>query len=103
MNDIDFIHAKNQLEILILKIENKYKKGNIPEEAESSLNSLYLALNVMLKQENYLETLKSELISINDKTVLLVSCSAASSPVFREGTDFFVRSNPATIKLEGKK
>ena len=64
MNDIDFIHAKNQLEILILKIENKYRKGNIPEEAESSLNSLYLALNVMLKQENYLETLKSELISI---------------------------------------
>jgi len=64
MNDIDFIHAKNQLEILILKIENKYKEGNISEEAESSLNSLYLALNVMLKQENYLETLKSELISI---------------------------------------
>lgn len=64
MNDIDFIQAKNQLEILILKIENKYRKGNIPEEAESSLNSLYLALNVMLKQENYLETLKSELISI---------------------------------------
>ncbi len=64
MNDVDFIHAKNQLEILILKIENKYKEGNIPEEAESSLNSLYLALNVMLKQENYLETLKSELISI---------------------------------------
>ena len=64
MNDIEFIHAKNQIEILILKIENKYGNNTIPKEAESSLKSLYLALNVMLKQENYLETLKSELISI---------------------------------------
>jgi len=64
MNDIEFIHAKNQLEILILKIENKYGNNNIPKEAESSLKSLYLALNVMFKQESYIETLKSEIISI---------------------------------------
>ena len=64
MNDIEFIHAKNQIEILILKIENKYGNNTIPKEAESSLNSLYLALNVMFKQESYIETLKSEIISI---------------------------------------
>jgi len=69
MNDIDLIHAKNKLEILILKIENKYSDGNIPEEAESSLKSLYLALNVMLKQENYIEVLKSEIISIKLQSI----------------------------------
>lgn len=69
MNDIDFIHAKNKLEILILKIENKYSDGNIPAEAESSLKSLYLALNVMLRQENYIEVLKSEIISIKLQSI----------------------------------
>ena len=69
MNDIDLIHAKNKLEILILKIENKYSDGNIPEEAKSSLKSLYLALNVMLKQENYIEILKSEIISIKLQSI----------------------------------
>ncbi len=69
MNDIDLIHAKNKLEILILKIENKYVDGNIPAEAESSLKSLYLALNVMLRQENYIEVLKSEIISIKLQSI----------------------------------
>jgi|TARA_R110000796_G_scaffold214903_2_gene330929 hypothetical protein len=69
MNDIDLIHAKNKLEILILKIENKYINGNIPEEAESSLKSLYLALNVMLKQDNYIQILKSEIISIKLQSI----------------------------------
>ena len=69
MNDIDLIHAKNKLEILILKIENKYSDGNIPVEAESSLKSLYLALNVILRQENYIEVLKSEIISIKLQSI----------------------------------
>lgn len=64
MNDIDIIHAKNGIEILILKIENKYNNVDMPKEAEMSLKSLYLALNVILKQQNYLEILKSEIISI---------------------------------------
>jgi len=69
MNDIDFIHAKNQLEILILKIENKYGNSSIPKEAESSLKSLYLTLNVMLKQESHIEILKSEIISIKLQSI----------------------------------
>ena len=64
MTDIDFINTKNKLEILILKIENKYNNGSIPKEAENSLNTLYMVLNTILKQENYIETLKSEIISI---------------------------------------
>ena len=64
MTDIDFINTKNKLEILILKIESKYNNGSIPKEAENSLNTLYMVLNTILKQENYIETLKSEIISI---------------------------------------
>jgi len=64
MNDLDFIHSKNKLEILILKIENKYNNVNIPDEAKSSLDTLYHTLNLILKQENYIQTLKSEIISI---------------------------------------
>ena len=69
MNDIDIIHAKNQLEILILKIENKYGNSSIPKEAESSLKSLYLTLNVMLKQESHIEIVKSEIISIKLQSI----------------------------------
>lgn len=64
MTDLDFIHTKNQLEILILKIENKYSNGNISKEAENSLKVLYTCLNLILKQESLLESLKKEIISI---------------------------------------
>lgn len=64
MNDIDFIHTKNQLEILILKIEEKYSNGNISKEAKNSLKVLYASLNLILKQESMLENLKKQIISI---------------------------------------
>ena len=64
MTDLDFIHTKNQLEILILKIENKYSGGSISKEAENSLKVLYTCLNLILKQESLLESLKKEIISI---------------------------------------
>lgn len=40
---------------------------------------------------------------IRGKEIFVVSCSKADLPVFVDGTDFFVRTNPATDKLEGRK
>lgn len=64
MIDIDFIHAKNNLEILIYEVESKYRGKDIPAIHESRLNGLKTALSTLLKQDNYIESLKREIISI---------------------------------------
>lgn len=44
-----------------------------------------------------------ELFNIAGHYVLRVDCKASSEPCFYDQTEFFVRTNPATDKLEGKK
>jgi len=44
-----------------------------------------------------------DLFNIAGHYILKVECKASSEPCFYEQKDFFVRTNPATDKLEGKK
>jgi hypothetical protein len=64
MNEIDFINTKNQIEISILKIEKKYEGKSVPEKVNELLRTLYMALSIILKQDNTVEILKKEIISI---------------------------------------
>lgn len=64
MRDIEFITAKNKLEILAYKVENKYRNVDIPEESKSVLNTIYHAVNVLIKQDNDIEILKKQIIDI---------------------------------------
>ena len=43
------------------------------------------------------------IFEINGKEVLKVECQKSNEPCFYEDVEFFVRTNPATDKLEGKK
>jgi hypothetical protein len=43
------------------------------------------------------------LVKIGDKHVLLVECKESPDPVFVDENDFYVRTNPATDKLDGPK
>jgi len=43
-----------------------------------------------------------ELFIVNYKYILKVDCKAANEPYFLDKTEFYVRTNPATEKLEGK-
>jgi hypothetical protein len=43
------------------------------------------------------------LFNIAGHHVLRVDCKASSEPCFYDQKEFFVRTNPATDKLEGKK
>jgi len=43
-----------------------------------------------------------DLYLVNGKSVLKVNCEAANEPCFYEQKEFYVRTNPATDKLEGK-
>ena len=49
----------------------------------------------------YYPFINQRIITINDKKVFLVSCDPTDKEVFMNGKDFYVRTNPATDKLEG--
>ena len=44
-----------------------------------------------------------ELVAVAGKKILMVECKQSTEPCFLDGKDFYVRTNPATDKLEGKK
>jgi predicted HTH transcriptional regulator len=43
------------------------------------------------------------LVKISDKHVLLVECVESPIPIYVDDNDFYVRTNPATDKLDGPK
>ena len=43
------------------------------------------------------------LVEMDDASVLWVACKASKRPVFLDDTDFYVRTNPATDMLVGRK
>ena len=52
--------------------------------------------------EQFYPYVEYDLITVNNKSVLYVECKGSKSPCFMEDTgDFYVRTNPATDKLEG--
>ncbi len=53
-------------------------------------------------EQNY-PFIDQQLVHVGDEDVLMVGCKPAASPCYLDGKDFYVRTNPATDKLEGPK
>ncbi len=53
--------------------------------------------------EEYYPFIEYKVVRVNEKFVLWVECKASSSPCYLDQIDFYVRTNPATDKLEGPK
>ena len=53
--------------------------------------------------EQYYPFINQRLVGVLGVDVLMVECKEASSPCFLDGNEFYVRTNPATDKLEGPK
>jgi hypothetical protein len=51
----------------------------------------------------YYPLIDFDIFSINGKLILKVECKPSSEPCFYDENEFYVRTNPATDKLEGKK
>jgi Putative DNA-binding domain len=60
------------------------------------------ALNTKVGSEFY-SLIDYDLFSVSGKLVLKVDCKPSSDPCFYDETEFYVRTNPATDRLEGKK
>jgi hypothetical protein len=53
--------------------------------------------------EEFYPFIDNRLVKVDDVNVLLVECKASQTPCYLDSKDFYVRTNPATDKLEGPK
>ena len=53
--------------------------------------------------EEFYPFIDNRLVKVDDVNVLLVECKASQTPCYFDSKDFYVRTNPATDKLEGPK
>lgn len=53
--------------------------------------------------EEYFALINYEIVDIYDQKILVAKCKPSNKPVYMYGKDFYVRTNPATDKLEGPK
>ncbi|WP_339619173.1 MULTISPECIES: RNA-binding domain-containing protein [unclassified Marinimicrobium] len=86
--------------------------GDIPgvrcevEKFHKSTDAFLLHFKNQLKQrvgeQNY-PYINHRLVGLGNANVLMVDCKPATSPCYLDGKEFYVRTNPATDKLEGPK
>ena len=76
------------------------------EKFHKSIDAFLLHFKNQLKQrvgeQNY-PYINHRLVDLGHANVLMVDCKPASSPCYLDGKEFYVRTNPATDKLEGPK
>lgn len=76
------------------------------EKFHKSTDAFLLHFKNQIKQrvgeQNY-PYINHRLVDLGDANVLMVDCKPAMSPCYLDGKEFYVRTNPATDKLEGPK
>jgi hypothetical protein len=53
--------------------------------------------------EEFYPFIEYELVNVNKNNILMVNCKKSSNPCYLDNAEFYVRTNPATDKLEGPK
>ncbi|WP_446010115.1 RNA-binding domain-containing protein [Candidatus Electrothrix sp.] len=77
---------------------NKFYKGN--------KDKFFLHVKNLIKKrigEEFYPFIEYELIKVKQKDILVVSCKGSNSPCYLDNAEFYVRTNPATDKLDGPK
>ena len=80
---------------------------------DTEINKLYKNLDKFLLHwknrlkerigEEYYPFIEYRVIKVDAKDVLVVECKSSQSPCFLDEKDFYVRTNPASDKLDGAK
>ncbi len=95
--------------ILLIGISDEGKTIGLNDEIEKfykNIDKFLLQWKNLLKErigEEYYPFIEYKVVRVNEKFVLWVECKASSSPCYLDQIDFYVRTNPATDKLEGPK
>ena len=77
---------------------DKFHKSN----TDKFLLSMLYIIKTRIGEEFY-PYIDYKLVAISDKNVLFVKCKESESPCYLDDAVFYVRTNPATDKLEGPK
>jgi hypothetical protein len=95
--------------VLLVGVDDE---GNI-KGLDYEINKFYKSLDRFLLHfknlikvrigEGFYPYIKYKPTPIDGKLILMVECKKSQSPCWLDNTDFYVRTNPATDKLEGKK
>jgi predicted HTH transcriptional regulator len=90
---------------LLVGVSDKGEVIGIEADSFNSKDSYLLhfrnTINTRIGAEYY-PHIDYEIVDIMGKMVLKVFCRPSSKPCFYEKKEFFVRTNPATDKLEGQ-
>jgi len=84
----------------VLGIENELIKLH-----KSSKDKFQLHLKTLIKENIGLGSsnfINLELKTVNDKEIIHVSCKKSDEPIYIKDKDFYIRTGPATDKLEGR-
>ena len=95
--------------ILLIGIADDGKITGLNDEIEKfykNIDKFLLHWKTLLKErigeENY-PFIEYKVVRVNERLVLWAECKASPSPCYLDQIDFYVRTNPATDKLEGPK
>lgn len=73
---------------------------------KSNTDKFLLHVKNLIKEkvgEEFYPYIDYKLVTISNKNILFVKCKQSESPCYLDNKDFYVRTNPATDKLEGPK
>ena len=77
---------------------DKFHKGNTDKFLLHFKNSLKTRIG-----EEFYPYIEYKLVPVAENRVLVVKCKESKSPCYLDNSEFYVRTNPATDKLEGPK
>ena len=92
------VHDKGGILGLQSEIDHLYKK----DPDEGILKHLRNLIIERIGAQNY-TYIDYKISRVSSKKILRITCQTSETPVFVDDKDFYVRTNPATDKLEGSK
>lgn len=98
-----FLNAKGGT--LLVGVSDDKKVLGLSYDGFKSNDAILLHVKNILKknfESKFYDLISYRIVSVFGKNVLYFECKPSSEPVFVRGKDFYVRSSPATDKLEGK-
>jgi len=92
--------------ILLVGINDKGEILGLNNDGFRSRDDILKHVKNLIKRdigEEFYDLVNYEIVPVQDKEILMFECKQSDKPVFLGGIEFYVRTNPATDKLEGKK
>jgi len=92
--------------ILLVGVSDKGEIIGLNNDEFKSHDDMLKHIKNLIKRdigEEFYDLINYEIVPVQDKEVLMFKCEQSNEPVFLGEKEFYVRTNPATDKLEGKK